>query len=217
MTFARPFPTLCLIADAEASSGREILPLVRQAISGGVDLVQLRGKSWSGQQFLENGLILSRFLSAIKIPLIINDRVDIALACGADGVHLGQDDLPLQHARKLLGKNRIIGISVSTADEAIEAEKDGADYVGLGPIFPTPSKETPLSPLGIEGLRLVRGTIRIPILAIGGINAQNARGLLEAGADGIAVISAILGAPDIHAATQELRKVLNLDGKTRAV
>jgi thiamine-phosphate pyrophosphorylase len=217
MTFAKPFPTLCLIADAEASASKEILPLVRQAVSGGVDLVQLRGKSWSGRQFLENGLILSRFLRSIKIPLIINDRVDIALACGADGVHLGQDDLPLQHARKLLGKNKIIGISVSTADEAIEAEKNGADYVGLGPIFPTPSKETPLSPLGIEGLRLVRGTIRIPILAIGGISAHNARGLLEAGADGIAVISAILGAPDIRAATQELRKVLNLDGKAKAV
>jgi thiamine-phosphate pyrophosphorylase len=212
----RRFPTLCLIADAEALSGREALPLVRQAVNGGVDLVQLRGKTWSGREFLDISLKLSRFLRPKKIPLIINDRVDIALACGADGVHLGQDDLPLQQARKILGKNRIIGISVSNAKEAEEAEREGADYVGLGPIFPTHSKQTPLSPLGIKGLRKVRRAIRIPILAIGGINARNSVGLLEAGADGIAVISAILGAPNIRAAAEALKKAVDPDGQTKA-
>ena len=142
--------------------------------------------------------------------------MDIALACGADGVHLGQDDLPLQQARKILGKNRIIGISVSNAKEAEEAEREGADYVGLGPIFPTQSKQTPLSPLGIKGLRKVRRAIRIPILAIGGINARNSVGLLEAGADGIAVISAILGAPNIRAAAEALKKAVDPDGQTKA-
>jgi len=216
MTLMRRFPTLCLIADAEALSGREALPLVRQAVNGGVDLVQLRGKTWSGREFLDISLKLSRFLRPKKIPLIINDRVDIALACGADGVHLGQDDLPLQQARKILGKNRIIGISVSNAKEAEEAEREGADYVGLGPIFPTQSKQTPLSPLGIKGLRKVRRAIRIPILAIGGINARNSVGLLEAGADGIAVISAILGAPNIRAAAEALKKAVDPDGQTKA-
>jgi thiamine-phosphate pyrophosphorylase len=217
MTFLGSSAALYLIADGEALSGRGVLSVVNQAVDGGVNLVQLRGKTWSGKEFLDLGLSLANFLRQKKIPLIINDRVDIALACGADGAHLGQDDLPLHQARRILGRDRIIGISVSTIEEAIEAERGGADYIGFGPIYSTPSKETPLSSVGMEGVRSVRRAIRIPLFAIGGINAQNAPGIMEAGADGVAVISAILGSPDARKAAEELRTAIDAGERARSV
>lgn len=195
---------LCFIADSEAAAGRNILRLISGAVEGGATLIQLRGKMWSTREFLEAGIKVRKMLEAINVPLIINDRVDIALACEADGVHLGQDDLPLPCARKILGKSRLIGISINTPEEAREAEKEGADYVGVGPVFATSSKKDLEPFLGLDGLQKIRAIARIPILAIGGITVGNAADVISAGADGVAVISAIAAAHNPKKAATEL-------------
>lgn len=199
---------LCFIADSEAVAGRDILELIDEAVAGGATLVQLRGKKWTGREFLDAGIQAVRLLRPKKIPLIINDRVDIALACGADGVHLGQDDIPFAYARRLLGKSRIIGISVATPDEAQAAERAGADYLGAGPVFATLSKKDIGPVLGLDGLQEIRKETKIPILAIGGISAANAAGVIGAGADGVAVISAIAAADNPRTAASELAKAI---------
>lgn len=199
---------LCFIADSEAAAGRDIFKLIEEAVSGGSTIIQLRGKRWTSREFLQIGLHAVRFLRPLNIPLIINDRVDIALACEADGVHLGQDDMPLPYARILLGKSRIIGLSVATPDEARAAEKAGADYIGAGPVFSTLSKRDIGPVLGLEGLREIRKVTRIPILAIGGISAANAAEVIRAGADGVAVISAVVAADNAVNAASELAEVI---------
>lgn len=195
---------LCFVADSEAAAGRDILQLVAEAAEGGATIIQLRGKKWTSREFLEIGLEAVRFLRPKKTPLIINDRVDIALACKADGVHLGQDDMPLAHARAVLGHKKIIGISAATPEEAKAAEKDGADYIGVGPVFGTLSKADLGPILGPAGLREIRKQVRIPIIAIGGISAANVSDVIAAGADGVAVISAIACASDAKKAAAEL-------------
>jgi thiamine-phosphate pyrophosphorylase len=195
---------LCFIADSEAAAGRDLFQLIGEAVAGGATSIQLRGKKWTGRDFIEKGVKVVQFLRPKKIPLIINDRVDIALACEADGVHLGQDDMPLPYGRKILGKNRLIGISAKTADEAVAAERDGADYIGVGPIFITLSKDDSGPEVGLAGLRKVRAKVKIPILAIGGISPANAAEVIRAGADGVAVISAITGAENPRSAAAEL-------------
>ena len=155
-------------------------------------------------------------MAAVLCPLvhkgggifIVNDRVDVAKAIGADGVHLGQEDLPLTDARAILGPGRLIGISTHNLAQATEAEAGGADYIGYGPVFPTATKENPDLVVGVAGLREVRARIRIPIVAIGGINAQNASAMRAAGADCIAVVSAVLAAPDPKAAIAELLRAI---------
>ncbi len=196
---------LYLVADVEFAAGRDLAYLAGEAVLGGVTIVQLRAKGSGTREFLELAVRMAAALKSRSIPLIINDRVDIALACGADGVHLGQDDMPLGKARELLGSTKIIGVSANTLKEAREAERFGADYIGLGPIYATASKDTDLPVLGPEGIRRMRQKIDIPIIAIGGIDAGNAADVMNAGATGIAVISAILGAPDAHMATAALR------------
>jgi thiamine-phosphate pyrophosphorylase len=195
---------LCFIADSEAAAGRDFLQLIGEAVDGGATIVQLRGKKRTSREFLEVGIKAVRLLRPKKIPLIINDRVDIALACEADGVHLGQDDMPLPYARRILGRDRIIGISVATSAEAEAAEKDGADYVGAGPVFGTLSKKDIGPLLGLEGLRLIREKVKIPILAIGGISVTNVADAISAGADGVAVISAITAAANSKKAAAEI-------------
>ncbi len=192
------------MADSEAAAGRDLLGLISEAVAGGASLIQLRGKKWTSREFLDRGIQAVRLLRPQKIPLIINDRLDIALACDADGVHLGQDDIPLPYARKVLGKNKIIGISVAAPNEARAAEMAGADYLGAGPVFATLSKKDIGPVLGLEGLREIRQAAKIPILAIGGISATNAAEVIRAGADGVAVISAIAGAADPKKAANEL-------------
>jgi len=182
---------LCFIADSEASPTRDILWLIEEAVAGGATIIQLRGKKWTGREFLRIAVKAVELLRSKRIPLIINDRADIALACRAQGVHLGQDDLPVRAARKILGLGRLIGLSVNTPEQARKAENVGADYIGAGPVFRTLSK-LDLQPLvGLEGLGRIRAETRLPILAIGGITPANAAEVLAAGADGIAVISAI--------------------------
>jgi thiamine-phosphate pyrophosphorylase len=195
---------LCLIADSEAAAGQDIIRLIDRAVAGGATIVQLRSKRWTGREFLEAAIKAAGLLRRKRIPLIINDRVDIALACKADGVHLGQDDMPLPYARKILGENRVIGISVSNVKEAEAAEKEGADYLGAGPVFQTASKKDIGPLLGLEGLQAIRRRVKTPILAIGGISASNAAEVVNAGADGVAVISAIAGAKDATKAAAQI-------------
>jgi thiamine-phosphate pyrophosphorylase len=199
---------LCFIADAEVAAGWDVLQLIGEAVAGGATLIQIRGKNWTGRELLEAGIQAVQLLRPKKIPLIINDRPDIALACEADGVHLGQDDMPLPYARKILGKKRIIGISTKTAEEAVAAERDGADYIGVGPIFKTLSKEDSGPEVGLARLRKVRANVKIPILAIGGISAANLADVIAAGADGVAVISAIAVADNPSQAAAEIIELI---------
>jgi thiamine-phosphate pyrophosphorylase len=198
--------SLYLVADADFAAGRDLAALVEAAVEGGVTVVQLRAKRLADGAFVELGLEIARRLKKTGVPLLINDRLDIALACGAAGIHLGQADLPVPVARRLLGPDAPIGVSVNTPEEALRAERKGADYVGAGPAYPTTTKEMSLPVLGPDGIRLIAGATRLPVVAIGGIVADNAADLASAGARGIAVISAILGAPDAKRAAEELKR-----------
>lgn len=198
--------SLYLVADADFAGGSDLPALVDAAVRGGVTVVQLRAKSLGGRALVGLALEISRRLAGTGVPLLINDRVDIALACGAAGVHLGQDDMPVPAARRILGADAAIGVSVNTPEEAALAESEGADYVGAGPAFATATKETPLTVLGPAGISRIKRAVRIPVVAIGGISAGNAASLAAAGADGIAVVSAILGAPDPARAAEELTR-----------
>jgi thiamine-phosphate pyrophosphorylase len=197
---------LCFVADSEAVGKRDILKLIRQAAAGGATIIQLRGKTWTDREFLNIARRAAKLLKPKHIPLIINDRVDVALAAGAAGVHLGQDDLPLALARKMTGRHCLIGISVGTPGEAREAERDGANYLGVGSIFSTLSKKNAGSPLGLAGFRRIRQAVSLPLLAIGGIDAANAPDVIRAGADGVAVISAITAARDPRRAAADIRE-----------
>jgi thiamine-phosphate pyrophosphorylase len=198
--------SLYLVADADCAAGRELAALVRAAVAGGVTVVQLRAKGLAGRALVELGYELRRALAGTGVPLLVNDRVDVAIACGAAGVHLGQEDMPVRLARALLGPEGTIGVSVNTPEEARRAETEGADYVGAGPAFATATKATDLPVLGPEGIGRIKGAVRIPVVAIGGIGPENAAGLARAGADGIAVVSAVLGAPDARLAAEALRR-----------
>lgn len=200
--------SLYLVADVDYAAERDIVSLVEDAIQGGVTTVQLRAKGLGTREFFRLATRMTAVLKRRDVPLIINDRVDIALACGADGVHLGQSDMPPDTARKLVGESKIIGVSVNTPKEAREAERLGADYVGLGPIYATATKDTDLPVLGSDGIRRMRGKIGIPIVAVGGINAGNAAEVMKSGAAGVAVVSAILGAPDVRLAAANLKKAM---------
>ncbi|MFH2042077.1 MAG: thiamine phosphate synthase [Acidobacteriota bacterium] len=199
---------LCLVADVEAAGERDLCPIVAEALAGGITLLQLRAKKLDTRPFLDLALDLLPLVRSAGVPLIINDRVDIALASGADGVHLGQNDMPPAAARKLLGNNKIIGISANTVEEAAAAEAGGADYIGLSPVFGTPSKTDTDPPMGLSGIRRLTDAVTIPGIAIGGINRDNAADVFSAGAAGIAVISAIMSAEDVREAAAELRQIV---------
>ena len=201
--------TLYLVADAEYAAGRDLAALVAEAVAGGVTAVQLRGKGLTARALVELGRELASRLAASGVPLLVNDRLDAALACGAAGVHLGQDDLPVPAARAILGPGRTIGVSVNTPEEARRAEAEGADHVGAGPAYATSTKETSLPVLGPEGIGLIKRAVSVPVVAIGGIDAGNAAALAAAGADGIAVVSAVLGAPDPRRAAADLRRAFS--------
>lgn len=198
--------SLYLVADAEYAAGRDLISLIEAAVRGGVTLVQLRGKDLPFRDFLDMARTAVARLKKHHVPLLINDRVDIAMASGAAGVHLGQDDMPVAFARKVLAPRTIIGVSVNSVEEACEAERLGADYLGLGPIYPTGTKATALPVLGPEGIRAVKARVTVPIVAIGGISSLNACEVRAAGANGIAVVSAVLGAADVKKAARELKK-----------
>lgn len=168
---------------------------VEEAIKGGVTIVQLREKQANGKTFYEKAIKLKKLLDQYNIPLIINDRVDIALAVGADGIHIGQKDIPLKAVKEIVPSHMVIGVSVSTPLEAIQAEKDGADYIGVGSVFPTESKEdAEILPYGM--LDSILASVHIPAVAIGGINLHNVETLKRKSLAGLAVVSGILHAPD---------------------
>jgi thiamine-phosphate pyrophosphorylase len=196
--------SLALVADADYAAGRDLLGLIEAAVRGGVTIVQLRAKNLAFPAFLELGLGAVGRLAGTGVPLLVNDSLEIALACSAAGVHLGQDDSPLAAARRMLGGDKIIGLSVNTPEEARRAEREGADYIGAGPAYPTSTKETALAVLGPEGLGRIKRAVGVPVVAIGGVSVSNARAIARSGVDGIAVISAILGAPDARRAAEEL-------------
>jgi thiamine-phosphate diphosphorylase len=170
--------------------------------------VQYREKNASTRGMIEEAAELCRVCRTAGVPFIVNDRIDVALAVDADGVHVGQDDMPASGARGLIGRRKILGVSAGSVEEARKAVDDGADYIGASPVFSTPTKPDAPPPLGVEGLRRMARAVDIPVVAIGGINAANAAAMMEAGAAGIAVVSAIVAAEDVEAAARALRTVM---------
>lgn len=200
--------TLYVITDAKLSRGRSHLEVAQAAIEGGASIIQFRDKEMSTRQLVETARKIKELTDEASIPLIINDRLDVALAVDADGVHVGQDDMPAALARQLIGPHKILGVSASTVEEALQAEREGADYVSASPVFTTPTKPDAPPPTGLEGLRAIVEAVNLPVIAIGGINEKNAAEVIEAGAQGIAVISAVISAPDIVAAARHLRETV---------
>jgi thiamine-phosphate pyrophosphorylase len=191
-------PPLYAILDPEQTKGRSPESVLRELLEGSVTILQLRVKTIAPREFFELAQRVRSETRAHGCRLIVNDRVDIALACDADGVHLGQEDLPLASGRKLMG-SKIVGISTHDLQQAQEAERNGADYIGFGPMFSTTTKATGYGARGVEMLRQIRAAVKLPIVAIGGINEQNVREVWQAGADSVAIISDILAADDVAA------------------
>ncbi len=200
--------SLYLVTDRGLARGRSTLDIVKAAANGGVTCVQLREKDCSTLEFIEQALSIKDYLSARGIPLIINDRLDVAQAVKADGIHLGQTDMPLDMARAIVGDSMIIGISAESLEDAVEAEKGGADYLGVSPIYATPTKTDTAPALGLEGLQEIRAAVKIPLVGIGGLNRENAAEVIRNGADGVAVVSAIVAADDPQAAAAELNHLI---------
>ncbi len=191
-----------VVTDRSLAAGRPLLWVVEESLAGGAGVIQLREKDISTREFVELALRLKEITSRYGARLIINDRVDVALAVGADGVHLGQEDMPLQTARKILGPV-LIGVSVATVAEAAAAAAGGADYLGVSAVFSTPTKKVATT-VGLEGLRAIRKAVNLPLVAIGGINRDNAAEVVRAGADGLAVVSAVMAAASPRLAVAEL-------------
>jgi thiamine-phosphate pyrophosphorylase len=200
---------LYLVTDEKASRGRNIIDIVKQALRGGITIVQLREKELDTRQFIERAAALKKILKPYNVPLIINDRVDIALAVEADGVHIGQSDMPLELVKKIVPPDMIIGLSVETLRQVKEAEGLDVDYLGVSPVFSTPTKtDFDVKPWGLEGLRKARTISKHIIVGIGGINADNAGDVIKAGADGIAVVSGICSADNPETASRELIQIV---------
>jgi thiamine-phosphate pyrophosphorylase len=195
---------LYAITDRRLAGGRSSAEVMEKAILGGVTLVQLREKEAGGRKMVEEAQALLQVTRRYGIPLIINDRLDVALAVGAEGVHLGQEDIPCRLARQILGPEKIIGVSASTVEEAVQAERDGADYLGVGAVFPTGTKADAGEAIGLDALAAIKARVKIPVVAIGGINAANAAQVAATGVDGLAVVSAIVAAADPEEAARRL-------------
>jgi thiamine-phosphate pyrophosphorylase len=210
---------LYALLDPERSGGADLAELGRRLVDGGATLIQLRDKHGSTRRLIAETQAIKAALSR-PVPVLVNDRVDVALAAGADGVHVGQDDMPAQEARRLLGPGAIIGLSIKTVAQAQAAPLDVLDYVCVGGVFVTTSKDNPDAPIGLAGLEKVVGVFRgrddkFPVGAIAGIDESNAGAVIAAGADGIAVISALSLAPDPSAAAQRLRDIVDVGLRRR--
>ncbi|HCW03879.1 MAG TPA: thiamine phosphate synthase [Clostridium sp.] len=203
--------TLYLVTDRELMSTAKLEDAVEQAILGGCTLIQLREKKCSSLEFYDIAKGIKKITDKYELPLIINDRIDIALAVDAAGVHIGQQDLPVAIARKLIGEDKILGVSVSNLEEAVKAYKDGADYLGVGAMFTTNTKSD-ASLTTMEELKQIRKNVSLPIVVIGGINKATIDKFKGIDIDGFAVVSAIISQPDIRAAAEELiTKITGLD------
>lgn len=204
--------TLYLCTDRDLMSTDTIEEAVEQAVKGGCTVVQLREKDCSSLEFYKTALRVKKITDEYKIPLIINDRVDIALAVNADGVHVGQDDLPAASVRRILGGDKVIGVSAGSVREAVKAREDGADYLGVGAMHATSTK-TDADVTTVEELKKIREMVDLPIVAIGGMNKQTLPELKGTGVDGIAVVSAVIAADDIERAASELSEAVRSQKK----
>jgi thiamine-phosphate pyrophosphorylase len=197
------------VTDDSITDDTAFFKILEDALKGGASIVQLREKSGNTRSFYNRALKAKTLCHAYRIPLIINDRIDIALAADADGVHIGQTDMPYSKARALLGATKIIGLSVSNTEQAIEAENLKVDYIGISPIFNTATKKSDLAPsLGIEGLKMIRPLFSKPMVCIGGIHQNNVADIIKNGANGVAVISAISKAKYPEKETKNLKEII---------
>ena len=208
---------LYLVTDRELCGTRSVESVVEQAVAGGVRYVQLREKNMSTRAFIELAVCLKKILAPAGVPLFINDRVDVALASGAEGVHVGQEDMPYKTARKLLGPSAIIGLSVETWEDVVSAQDLDVDYLGVSPVFETPTKTDTKGMWGLEGLARIKAYSQHPLVGIGGLNAANAEAVVLAGADGVAVVSAICAAVDPCQAARELDEIVRQALRKRAM
>jgi thiamine-phosphate pyrophosphorylase len=204
---------LYALVDPEHAGGRDLAELAWLVARGGATLVQLRDKLNSTQAMVETARAIRERLAPLRVPFLVNDRADVAFAAGADGVHLGQDDMAVADARRLLGPHAVIGLSVKTHEQAARAPIEHLDYVCIGGVFATSSKDNPDPPIGLAGLRAILASMRardpdLPIGAIAGIDTRNAGAVIAAGADGVAVISALSLAGDPQAAARDLRAIV---------
>lgn len=201
--------SLYLVTDRSLSLGRPLETVVEEAVRGGVTMVQLREKDASTLDFYNLAMKLKSILKSYNVPLIINDRLDIALACDAGGLHIGQSDMPYSVARKLLGKDKIIGLSVESIQDTIDANNLDVDYIGISPVFGTQTKTDTAPALGLEGIGEITRISGHPSVGIGGINLTNAQDIIQAGADGISVVSAIMSASDPQQSARQLKEIIN--------
>ena len=199
--------SLYAILDPRFLRGRDLVEVAQALVRGGATCLQLRDKEASSRDLCEEASLLKTSLRSLDVPFLVNDRLDIALTVDADGVHLGEEDIPISEARRVLGRDKILGASAASVESAVQAEKDGADYIGFGAVFPTGTKED----AQISGLALlsrVKQAVSIPVVAIGGIKRSNALEVLNAGADGLAVISDLLEAEDVETRAREFSTLL---------
>ncbi|GAA3405552.1 thiamine phosphate synthase [Paenibacillus hodogayensis] len=206
---------LYAITGEQFHPGRGLVEVMEEALQGGCDIIQLRDKKSAKRDVLHKARALRELTLRYGATFIVNDHIDIALAVDADGIHLGQDDLPLAEARKIVG-SKIIGISTHAIEEARQAERDGADYIGVGPIFPTQSKEDVVAPVTTEYVSQVAAEIRIPFVAIGGIKLHNVDQVLQAGASRICAISEIVGSSDVRGTSQSFVAKIDAAARSRA-
>ena len=209
------------IVDPERANGRSLAELTRMVVAGGATLIQLRDKHGSTRRMIEEARAIKAVLAGTGVPLVINDRVDVALIAEADGVHVGQDDMRAEDARRLLGPKAIIGVSIKTVALANAAPLDVLDYAGVGGVYATTSKDNPNAPIGVKGLQFIVAAFRarkldFPIVGIAGIDAGNAAPVVDAGADGVAVISALSMQDNPEAAARELRGIVDRALATRS-
>ena len=206
-----------LVTDRSLCGARGVAEVVAQAARAGACCVQLREKTASTRRFVETAGEIRALLAPHRIPLIINDRIDVALAASADGVHVGQNDMPPETARQLLGPAAIIGLSVETWEDVVAAQELDVNYLGISPVYATPTKTDTKAPWGLEGVARIRGFSRHPLVAIGGLDKSNAADVVRAGANCIAVVSAICAAPDPFAATAQIKAIIEKAFEKRGV
>ncbi len=209
----KPF-SLYLVTEQEISLGRSNAEVIESAITGGVSIVQLRQKKWNKERYLADAKILARLCKKNNVIFVINDYIDIALDVGADGVHLGQEDMSIMDARKMCGKKLLIGKSTHSLEQALVAENEGADYISIGPVFETRAKPYTI---GVDVVRDVVSHVRIPVVAIGGITLSTIQDVMDTGAHIIAVISGIVSAPDIEDQTKKYVNVLRWNHEQREI
>ena len=205
---------LYLVTDQSSLRGRTLADVLLAALQGGVSCVQLREKALCTRDFVALALAVKDLLAPFDVPLVINDRMDVALACGAQGVHLGQSDMPVALARQLLPPEVFIGLSVESLGDVARAAGQAVDYLGISPVYATPTKTDTAAPWGLAGVSQVRAMTGLPLVAIGGIHQGNAAQVLQAGADGLAVVSAICSAPDPGLAAQSFTEIFRAHQST---